>query len=383
MKTVITLLILLLLSNTLLANESKNSDDVDYIALAGILLKDGYYSRADNALKSVDLDALECDKAQYYTLEGLIALKLSAYKRSNKSFYLAIENGQTQKSLYLYIAQNSFKLKEYKQTLDALEHAQELVDKEPKLLALKAECFYRLKEYTDAFDTLALINKTHPSYYAAYKQRFRYLIDLKLYQSALEDADIYLEHTKSDEKVSISFINALKKAKETKKATLLAEKAHLEYPNNVTITILLANLYIEQDMIESAATLFDLASLQDEKYIKDSSEIFRRAHDYIQALYKNSQILDTKEKYKQKVAIYLEFGNYERVIATESALKRNDLLEEQNMIYALAFSFYKVGEFQQSEKYLQMLTDSKLFTKAIELRKNMNKCTNNPWECQL
>ena len=383
MKIIVTILLTVLLSSVLFASDKKSKDDVDYVTLATILMKDGYYSRANNALKNVDLNDENVDKAQYYTLEGLVNLKLSNYKASNKNFYLALKNGQKEKSVYLYIAQNSFKLGEYQEAIDALENADELVQQKPKLMALKAESFYRLKKYNNALIILKNINTKYPTYYDAYKQRFAYFISLKLYQSALNDANIYLSHAKANAKVTISFINALRNAKETKKAILLAEDAHLQYPKNATVTVLLANLYIDNEMIESAATLFDTASLQDEKYIKDSSEMFRRAHDYVQALYKNSQILDTKQKYKQKVAIYLEFGDYERVIATESALKRNGLLKEQNMVYALAFSFYKVGEFEKSEKYLKMITRSDLFTKAVELRKNMNKCKNNHWECTL
>jgi len=383
MKIIVTILLTALLSSTLFASDKKDKDDVDYVSLATILIKDGYYSRANDALKNVDLNDTNVDKSQYYTLEGLVNLKLSNYKASNKNFYLALENGQKEKTVYLYIAQNSFKLAEYQEAINALESADELVKQKPQLMALKAECYYRLKDYNNALVILKSLNTMHPTYYDAYKQRFAYYVSLKLYQSALNDANVYLSHAKADAIVSISFINALRHAKETKKAIVLAENAHLQYPKNATITVLLANLYIDKEMIESAATLFDTASLQDEKYIKDSSEMFRRAHDYVQALYKNSQILDTKEKYKQKVAIYLEFGDYERVIATESALKRNGLLKEQNMVYALAFSFYKIGEFVKSEKYLKMITRSDLFTKAVELRKNMNKCKNNHWECTL
>jgi tetratricopeptide (TPR) repeat protein len=209
------------------------------------------------------------------------------------------------------------------------------------------------------------------------------MIKLHLYKSALEDANVYLSHAKADEKTTISFINALRQAKETDKAIKLGETAHLMYPNNATLTVLLANLYIDKDMIQSAAELFDVASDIDPKYTKDASEMYRRAKDFVQALYKNSQILNTKEKYKQKVAIYLEFGDYEKVVATESALKRNGLLKEQNMLYALAYAFYKIGEFEKSEKYLKQITDSNLYQKAIELRKNMNKCKNNPRECTL
>lgn len=383
MKIILTILLTLFLSTALFAVDKNNKDDVDYVVLATLLMKDGYYNRANQALKNVDITQEDLDKAQFFTLKGLIQLKLHEYQASNTSFLLAIKNGQKEKSVYLYIAQNHFKLKQYARAIEALENANELVNEKPKLMALKAECFYRLHDYNNALITLKEVNLLHPEYYDAYKQRFAYYISLELYQSALDDANIYLENADTNEKVTISFISALRKAKETHKATVLAEEAHLKYDKNVIITILLANLYIDINMIESAATLFDEASLQDNKYIKDSSEMFRRAKDFVQAIYKNSQILDTKEKYKQKVAIYLEFSQYERVIATESALIRNDLLKDENLVYALAFSYYKVGEFDQSEKYLKKITQNNLFTKSIELRKNMDKCKNNHWECSL
>jgi len=384
MKTVVTLLLTLCLTLPLFSSEKKQKDDaINYVVLATLLMKDGYYSRASDALKNVDLEDKYLDKAQFYTLEGLIGLKLGNYKESNRNFILALENGQKEKSIYLYIAQNHFHLKEYTETIQALEHAKSLVEKKPKLMALKAECFYRLKKYNDALITLGKVNTLHPQYYDAYKQRFSYYIALELYQSALEDANIYLQNAKVNERVTISFINALRKAKETIKAILLAEDAHIRYPSNATITVLLANLYIDKNMIQAAADLFDAASLEDEKYIKDSSEMFRRARDFIQALYKNSQILDTKEKYKQKVAIYLEFANYEKIIATESALQRNGLLKEENIVYVLAYSFYKLGEFKKAEFYLKKITCNDLFAKSIALRKNMNRCKNNHWECTL
>ncbi len=383
MKIILTILLTIFLSTVLFADDKNNKDDVDYVVLATLLMKDGYYNRANQALKHVDTTQEDLDKAQFFTLKGLIQLKLHEYQASNTSFLLAIKNGQQEKSVYLYIAQNHFKLKQYAQAIKALESANQLVNAKPKLMALKAECFYRLHDYNSALVTLKEVNLLHPKYYDAYKQRFSYYISLELYQSALDDANIYLQNADTNEKVTISFISALRKAKETHKAMILAEEAHLKYNKNVIITILLANLYIDVNMIESAATLFDEASLQDSKYIKDSSEMFRRAKDFVQAIYKNSQILDTKEKYKQKVAIYLEFSQYERVIATESALIRNDLLKDENLVYALAFSYYKVGEFDQSEKYLKKITQNNLFSKSIELRKNMDKCKNNHWECSL
>jgi len=383
MNIFLTILLTIFMSTSIFASSKKAKDEVDYVALATILLKDGYFSRANDALNNVDLQDKNLDKAQYYTLEGLVKSKLLQYEQSNENFYKAIQNGQTQKSIYIYIAQNSFKLKKYDETVKALSGAKELVNKTPNLMALKAECYYRLKNTDKALDILRRVNVLHPKYYAAYRQRFAYLVVLGLYQSALEDATVYMNNAKANENITISFINALRKSKQTDKAIKLAEHAHLLYWKNATMTVLLANLYIDKDMIQAAADLFDEASIQDEKYIKDSSEMFRRAKDYTQALYKNSQILDSKEKYKQKVAIFLEFENFERVVATHRALERNGLLKDENILYALAYSYYMIGEFDKSEALLKKITRTDLFQKAIELRKNMNKCKNNPWECTL
>ena len=383
MKKITTLLLTLLVTLSLFGADAKKEQDIDYVALATLLIKDAHYARANKALTHVNIESKALDLAQYYTLKGIVELKLSNYKESNTNFYKAIESGQKEKSLYIYIAQNSFKLKEYKKTIEALNNAPALLHKKPNLMALKAESYYRLKEYNEALLALNKLLEVYPNYYKAYRQRFAYFVSLKLYQSALSDAKIYLEHTKANEQVTLSFINALREAKEIKKATLLAEAAHLRYPKNTTIILLLANLYIDKEMLHSAAELFNEASQIDYKYTKDAAEMFRRAKEFTQALYKNSQILDTKEKYKQKVAIYLEFAEYEKIVATQSALKRNGLLKEQNLLYALAYSYYKIGDFKSAEKYLKKITRSDLFTKSLELRKNMAKCQNNHWECSL
>jgi len=383
MKKILTLLIILFLHVALFGADAKKSEEIDYVALATVLIKDGHYSRANEALSHVNIKSEDIDLAQYYTLEGIVKMKLSLYKESNKYFYEAIKNGQKEKSIYLYIAQNFFQLKEFANTIETLGKIPDIVEKKPVFMALKAEAYFRLKKYNEALNELAKLLKLHPKYYDAYRQRFVYFMSLKLYQSALEDADIYLKHAKANEKVTISFIYALREAKELKKAILLAEEAHLRYPHNAIITVLLANLYIDKDMIKSAADLFNEASYVDYKYTKDAAEMYRRAKDFVQALYKNSQILDPKEKYKQKIAIYLDFGAYENIASAKNALERNGLLKDQNIVYALAYAYYKIGEYEQAEKYLKKITRSDLYKKAIQLRKNMAKCKNNHWECSL
>lgn len=377
------ILCLVLCLNVMAADKKSDSDEIDHVALAALLLKDGYVARANEELKQVNLEDEDLDKVLYFTLKGLVATKQSDYKAANEFFRDSIKAGQTDKSVYLYIAQNSFKLKDYEGTLQAISDAGEIVNDKPTIFALKAECFWRLKRTDEALITLRDANKRFPKNYDFYKQRFNYLVSLRLYQSALDDANIYLKNAQPNEKTSISFIAALRKSGATDKAIDLAEQVNLRFIESAEATVLLAHLYLDKGMIQSAAELFSEASIEDDKYTKEAAEMFRRAHDFVMALYNNSQMLDQKEKLKQRIAIYIEYGEYERVVVSKRAIERTGLIEDESIRYALAYAYYKTGEYDACENELKQLTRPDLFQKATELRKNMEKCKNNHWECAL
>ncbi len=376
-------ILLTALQLTIFAAEKSKSDEVDHVALAALLMKDGHYARAAETLNQADTTQKDFDFLLYYTIKGLVFTKQKLFSAANEQFYKAIESGQTEPSIYLYIAQNNFKLRDYQATIDALDKAGEIATAKPQLLALRAECHWKLEQKAEALETLASVIKKFPDYYGLYKQRFNYFIELELYQSALEDADIYLAHEKPNAKTYLSFIGALRTSGATQKATALAERGNLQFLENADMTVMLAHLYLDKEMIHAAANLFDQASIEDAKYTKEASEMLRRAREFTLALYKNAQLNDTKEKYKQRIAIYLEFGEFERVVATDSALERSGLLEDENIRYALAYAYYMTSDFEKSEAQLRELTRPDLFEKATELRKNMEKCQNNSWECEL
>lgn len=375
----------LMLIGVLSVQVSAKSDSIDYVELAALMLSDGHVERANDALNMVDMNNTDIDMPRFYMLKGLVYTKKSLYAEANENFYKSIELNEdtnASKPLYLYIAQNSFRMEDYKGCIEALDKVPDLMAENPKLFGLKAECYWREKDYDSAFAVLRDVNARFPEYWDAYKQRFYYLVSLHLYQAALDDAQVYLKNAEPNETIMLNFINALRESGQTDKAIELAEVANLRYPASAKITVMLAHLYIDKDMIRAAAELFNEASIEDGVYTKESAEMYRRTHDYVMALLKNTQMLDTKEKYKQRIAIFLEYGDFERIIVSRKAMQRSGLMEDENMRYALAYAYYMEGEYDQTEALLQTLTKPDLFQKAIELRSKMEKCKNNIWECQ-
>jgi len=392
MKKIVLLTLVIFLN---FAYAKKSEEKIDYLNLAALMIQDKNYNRAAQMLKQVDIappkklengemeEKEPVDMVRFYTLSGLVANRLGKYALAIEHFKNAIKAGQTDKSVYLMLAQNYYKLKKYVECAQAINDAGELAKQKPELFSMKAECYYKSEKLNESFETLAEGIKKFKDYSRFYQQRFYYLMNQKLYQAAVEDADRFFKSVKKmDAKTYVTFASALRKSGEIERATHMMEKANLEFPKDVKVTVLLAHLYIDKEMIQAAAELFDEASIEDKKYESESAEMYRRAKNFTEALFKNSILTDENTKLNQRIAIYLEFGQYERVVAMADSLKRNRVVENEDIRYALAYAYYMVGEYDKSEAELKRLTRSDLFRQATELRKNMEKCKNSPWECE-
>jgi tetratricopeptide (TPR) repeat protein len=378
MKIFIHVILLTMLAVGLYAKKN----EVDFVALAALLLKDGYYDRANETLNQVDVNQSGVDLIRFYTLKGLVLAQKKFYAESNDNFRLSLKNGQEDKSVYLYMAQNSYQLHKYEETIESINNAGELINTRPKIFGLKADAFWKLKAHDEALKTLSAALHVFPQEWSFYKQRFYYFIELELYQSALQDAGVYMKHAEPNVKTSLTFINALRKSAQTDRAIELCEAANLQFIESAEITVLLAHLYLDKGMIQAAADLFDEASIEDGAYTKEAAEMMRRAGEYTLALFKNSQMLEMQEKYKQRIAIFLEFGDFERIVAMKDEIYRSGLIESEDIRYALAYAYYMIMDYGRCENELKMLSRPDLFSKATELRKNMEKCQVNFWECQ-
>ncbi len=376
------MMLFLVLGLALVPLSAKTKEEkVDFLSLAALLMRDGYYDRAEQALSEVDTNDTKVDMARFYTLHGLLSTKLSRFEESITYFYKAIAQGQEDKTLYIYIAQSHFSLKEYAKAIEALDTAGEIAKTKAGLFGLKAQCYFELEQAQNAIDVLREGMARFDEDSTLYRQTFFYLAHWGLFQEAMPYAQGYIAREKNA-KAYIAIASLLKKAKQRALAIGLMEEAKLAYPKDADAMVMLAHLYIDEGKLHAAADLFDQASIYESKYIKEAGELYRRAKALYRALYFNAQILDQKEKLQQRLAILLEFGDYEIAAAMEQSLGRVGLIENEDIRYALAFTLFQTGEYGACESHLAQLTRSDLFRKAIELRKSIQKCQETPWECE-
>ena len=411
-------------STQMLMAKKQSEQTIDHVEIATILFYDGKYDKALESLQKAKDSHRDIDWVKYYSMRGMIALKDEKYKQAigelNKAveatkkkvykapavekekrevlFSIFSEKKKKKKSqkphfepekirkakldeLHIYLSQAYYRDGQYIRAAKALDAAGKRGRDSASLFTFRAECYWKAKQKVAAISALNKGSKLFPKDTTLLKQKFYYFAELKLYQASIDAAKSYMRKVPANVQEYISLAQMLMGGGEFMEAIKVLEEARLLFPTSSKVYILLGHYYKQRDMPHTTAHLFEQGSYYDKKYLKEAAEMFRRTGELSHALYLNSMMLDSSEKTKQKVAIYVSRGEFEKVIGLKDALDRYGLLKDDNMRYALAYAYYVAKDYEKSEAHLKKIQDDALFSKATVIRKNIEKCKTNPLEC--
>lgn len=426
LKKILTLSLVLFMTNTALMAQKPQEQIINHVEVATILFYDGSYKKALEELQKAKESHTDIDWMKYHSMRGIIFLKEEKYTQAidaikeaisatrkkvykapveekekkevlfslfsdekkaekSKKVVVAFEPEKLRKAkieeLYIYLSQAYYRSEQYLSTVQALDAAGERGQESASLFTLRAECYWKANQKASAIEVLNRGAKLFPKDATLLKQKFYYYAELKLYQASISAAKAYMKKVPANAQEYISLAQMLVSGGEDMEAIKILEEAKILFPTSAKVHILLGHYYNKKDMPYTTAHLFEEGSYYDSKYLKEASEMYRRAGALSHALYLNSLMSDKTEKTKQKVAIYVSRGEFEKIIGLKDALNRYALLKNDNMRYALAYAYYVVKDYDEAEVHLKKIQDDELFSKATVIRKNIEKCKNSPLEC--
>ena len=425
LKQIITVTVFLFLTYPLQAKEPEEQT-INHMEIATIMYYDGKYGKALDELQKAKESHTNIEWDKYHNMRGLIFLKEEKYDTSIASFKEAIKATKVKvyvppveekskreylfkvfsdekkvekplvkkpvfdaeklrkdqiEEIYIYLSQAYYKAEQYINAVHALDSAGEKGRNSASLFTLRAECYWKADQKGSAIDALSRGAKLFPKDATLLKQKFYYFAELKLYQASIDAAKAYMKKIPASAQEYISLAQMLQSGGESEEAIKVLEEAKLKFPSSAKIHILLGHYYNQKDMPHVTADLFEKGSYYDSTYIKEAAEMYRRNGELAHALYLNSMMTDKEEKTKQKVAIFIGKGEFEKIIGLKDALDRYGLLQNDNMRYALAYAYYMVKDYDRAEAELKKIEDDELFSKATVIRKNIEKCRSNSLEC--
>jgi len=363
------------------ADDRAADDQVDYLALAALMLRDGNVDRAIVALDQVDLGEEDVDTVRYYTLRGMAHMRRNELEPARDAFQQAVQSGEAEAVVYVYLAQVNYQLQDYAATIDALDRAGPALERVPSGYQMKAQSYWLLDQPVMALAVLEQGAQVFPEDANFTRRRLFYLVDLGFYKEAVNEGRKYLAGSAGSVEDYVALGNALRASGELDEAASFLEEAQLIFPDSADVKKVLAHVYIEREEMSAAADLLYQAALLDPTLLAEAAELYRRAGQTYRALTLNSQLNDQPEKLRQRLALYLELGNYEQAAAMEIPLRRVGLLEEEDLRYAVAYALFKTGDFGAAEAQLAELNRPDLFRKAAELRRAIQDCHEDSWKC--
>lgn len=381
MKLNIAALLLLLLFTTVPAMARDSDDEVDFVELAALLMRDGEADRAAEALARVDTAAEGVDLIKYHTVRGLIALEKQQLETAAEAFDAAVAAGQTDPLIHLYRAQAYFGLERYKEAIAALDAAGEQVQGISGAWLLRAHALWMQDDKQAALTTLSEAGDRFPGNTAFLRRQVFYLVEAGLYQEAADLGREYLQRAEAKAVDYAAIGSALRRSKSFGEALRFLQAARLKFPQDGAIARALAQTWLESGRPLAAAEVMAAQAELEPELLVEAAELYRRAGRMSQAINLNARVVDSERKYKQRVALLIAARRFAEVTGMEGALRRAGLFEDEDLRYALAYAWYRIGSFSEVERHLQALTRPELFRKATELRRLMQECADTPWAC--
>ena len=373
------ILVSLALAFPLAAAEAE--DDVDYLALASLMLRDGNLDRAIVALDQVDTSDEELDLVRYYTLRGMTHIRRNELEPAKEALQQAIASGEAEAVVYIYLAQVNYQLEDYPGTIEALDNAGADVERIASVYHMKAQSYWLMDEKIMAIATLDQASEIFPEDASFLRRKVFYLVDIGLFKEAVTEGRRYLQQTSAKLEDYVAIGNALRASGELDEAAILLEQAQLTFPDSPEVRKVLAHVYIERGEMSAAADLLYQAALLDPSLLAEAAELYRRSGQTFRAMLLNGQIANQPEKLRQRLALYLEMGNFEQAASMELPLTRLGMLSDEDLRYAIAYAQFKTGDFEAAEKNLATLNRPDLFRKAAELRRAIQDGAVDSWLC--
>ena len=262
-----------------------------------------------------------------------------------------------------------------------MDKAGDGLDDDKGAYLLRAQAEWTLERQGPALQTLSKAIKRFPKEGRFQRMKIFFLIELNLFQEATAIGERYLNRSDTDAGDYVAIGEALRRGKQFDKAAQVLEAAHLRFPDDDKIMLALAHAQLELGHQLGAAMVLESAAMQDPTYTEPAAEMYRQAQRLDRALQLNARISDQKAKFKQRLAILLDTQRFLQVAGMAPTMERLGLTRDDQIRYALAFGFYKVGDQAQAERYLRGIGDPQLFDNANGLRRAMRACPPDSWEC--
>jgi tetratricopeptide (TPR) repeat protein len=354
----------------------------DPLSLVALLIRDGHWDRAAQVLDAIDPKAETLDKPRHRTLLGLVALRRDDKELAIAAFTDAKALGAGDPLIDLYLAQALLDLDRAPEAYAAVAGAGAAALAMPQSWLLRARAAQAAGLDDEAWAALIEGGERFPERAHDFAVRqVMLLVDLGLYRGAVEIGRDLLAEATDDPGPWIAVGESLRRAGQAAEAATLLEEARLRFPADPSIPVRLAGALVAAQRPLAAAVLLEQEALMHPELALEAAECFRRAGALGKALSLNTRVPSSRDRYQQRLGLLLEAEDWPRASMLEPRLRREGLLDNDEIAYALGYAWFRLGDHEAALRLLRGIADPSTFERATALREAMARCDADPLGC--
>lgn len=240
------------------------------------------------------------------------------------------------------------------------------------LIFLEAACLERAARFEEAWLTLQRGGEA----WTFEVERIAYLLRRGLRQVALERSLLMLASKDPAAKSrAIMAAEILAAGGASAEALRMLEAARVKWAGDPEVLLSWAQVAHQHGFSLAVAEAYEHVAWSRPKYFYHAAELWRQSGRLDRSLMMNTFIVDEVEKLRQRVALAVDQGRYDQIIALAGALSRSELAMDDEINYALSYAYALWGSHSQALRVLDRVTKAELLHKVSALRKSLESTT--------
>lgn len=352
-------------------------DGVDHVAVAKVLIRDGFVERASSSLSKVNPEKDDVEWGMYWLVKGLIDLHQKKYESSIGWLKKALKETK-EEEVNLYLSEAYFQKKDLKAAEATIQSIKSI--RNSAYFVLKSSIYWEFGQKEAAWKVLSVAEEKGIAPSLVIKKKFSLLLRESLFYAASQLITDRLSELRANDVTAMA--QQLRLKKQALMSRRLLEAARLKWPRDERLNMELAANYIESKEMFIAALLVEELSRHHNHLSHQAADLLAATDQSYRAELLNPATEDMSTRLKQRLSLYLQGEKYDHIAQMEPLLNQASLLQKEDIRYAVAYSLFKSGRFSKAQTHLSRLTRNDLFEKAVELREEIEKCQKNRWLCR-
>jgi predicted Zn-dependent protease len=270
-------------------------------------------------------------------------------------------------SLWIYLAQAKASTGDHEGALVALDKCKDLSARLPGWFILKSRSEAELQKMDQAGNTLKDGLVVFPGNLDLLREKCMLMFLMGLYNEAARTAASMFTADSSDFSAFLMMGEALRKVGNFRDSILILEEGVLRFPKETQLKTQLAYVYALDGQHLAAARLFERLTRSGQDLAFETADQYRLAGRHQDALKWNGKVKNGQRRQNQRLAIAISGKLYALACSMAAQLEHCGQVGD-NTSYQLAYSCFRHGDFPQSIRFLDRISDPTLASSAQGIR---------------